>query len=118
MAEAFVAACQSAGLDVIITCTQRDATPDQALLYAEGRTAPGHIVTDAPPGESAHNYGLAFDVVGLRNGKCVWDSSDPLWQQIGAIGVAVGLEWAGSPGFPFKEFPHFQHPIWRTIAGI
>jgi peptidoglycan L-alanyl-D-glutamate endopeptidase CwlK len=35
----------------------------QAALFAQGRTKPGKIVTNARPGSSWHNYGLAIDVV-------------------------------------------------------
>jgi peptidoglycan LD-endopeptidase CwlK len=87
-------------------------------LYAQGRTEPGHIVTDAPPGESAHNYGLALDIVPMVNGKPDWEGTDPVWQRVGALGEAAGLEWAGAPGFPFHEMPHFEHPTWRALAGL
>lgn len=33
----------------------------QNQLYAQGRTKPGSIVTNAKGGQSYHNYGLAFD---------------------------------------------------------
>jgi len=117
LVDAFLAACSARGLDVLVTCTLR-SNAEQAALYAQGRTAPGHIVTDAPPGESAHNYGLALDIVPMVNGKPDWRGADPVWQQIGALGQAAGLEWAGEPGFPFPEEPHFQHPQWRQVAGV
>jgi peptidoglycan LD-endopeptidase CwlK len=115
--DAFLAGCQAAGIDVLVTCTLR-SNDEQAALYALGRTAPGHIVTDAPAGMSAHNYGLALDVVPMVNGKPDWNGKDPVWQQIGQIGQAAGLQWAGAPGFPFPEEPHFQHPQWRALAGV
>lgn len=34
---------------------------EQNALYAQGRTAPGNIVTWAKGGQSIHNYGLAID---------------------------------------------------------
>ena len=117
LADAFLDACAAAGIDVLVTCTLR-SNEEQAALYAQGRTAPGPIVTDAPPGQSAHNYGLALDVVPMVNGKPDWMGSDPVWQQIGVLGEQAGLEWAGAPGFPFHEMPHFQHPQWRSLAGI
>jgi peptidoglycan LD-endopeptidase CwlK len=115
--DAFLAACAAAGVDVLVTCTLR-SNDEQATLYAQGRTAPGHIVTDAPAGRSAHNYGLALDIVPLVNGKPDWNGHDPVWHQIGDLGLAAGLQWAGAPGFPFPEEPHFQHPNWRALAGI
>lgn len=116
-ADAFLAACHDANIDALVTCTLR-SNDEQAALYAQGRSAPGHVVTDAPAGRSAHNYGLALDIVPIINGKPDWNGKDPVWAQIGAIGQAAGLEWAGEPGFPFPEEPHFQHPQWRSIAGI
>lgn len=117
LAMAFQLAALHAGIDMLVTCTLR-SNEEQARLYAQGRTAPGPIVTDAPAGESAHNYGLALDIVPIIDGKPDWQGSDPVWQQIGALGEAAGLEWAGAPGFPFHELPHFQYPSWRTLAGI
>ena len=119
LVDAFLAACAAATppIDVLVTCTLR-STAEQAALYAQGRSTPGHIVTDAPAGRSAHNYGLALDVVPMVNGKPDWNGRDPVWQQLGVLGQAAGLEWAGEPGFPFPEMPHFQHPQWRTLAGI
>lgn len=117
MAEAFLDACAAAGIDVLVTCTLR-SNAEQAQLYAKGRTAPGPKVTNAPAGQSAHNYGLALDVVPMVNGKPDWQGADPIWQQVGSIGQGAGLQWAGAPGFPFPEEPHFQHPQWRQLAGL
>lgn len=121
MVDAFLDAAAAAGIDVLVTCTLR-SNDEQAALYAKGRTtAPigrRWVVTDAPPGKSAHNYGLAIDIVPMVNGKPDWNGTDPVWQTLGELGQQAGLEWAGEPGFPFPEEPHFQHPQWRTLAGI
>lgn len=117
MVDTFLAGCAVAGLDILVTCTLRTEA-EQAALYAQGRTAVGHIVTNAKPGQSAHNYGLALDVVPIVNGKPDWDGGHPVWQQVGALGQAAGLQWLGAPGSPFKEEAHFQHPDWRTVAGV
>jgi peptidoglycan L-alanyl-D-glutamate endopeptidase CwlK len=117
LVDAFLDSCAAAQVDVLVTCTLR-SNDEQAALYAQGRTTPGRIVTDAPAGQSAHNYGLAIDIVPMVNGKPDWNGADPVWKQCGALGVIAGLEWAGAPGFPFPEEPHFQLPNWRTIAGI
>ena len=115
--DAFLNLCAASGIDILVTCTLR-SRDEQAALYAQGRTAPGPRVTDAGPGRSAHNYGLAIDVVPIVNGKLDWDRKDPVWQKVGQLGVTAGLEWAGSPGYPFPELPHFQHPNWRQLAGL
>lgn len=108
------------GVSVLLTCTYRD-DDEQAKLYAQGRTAPGPIVTKAKPGRSKHNVkdakgepaAEAFDVVPLRHGKMVWGVSGDdgaIWQRIGEHGVAVGLKWYGAADAAFREFPHFQNP--------
>ena len=131
MAEMFVERCALAGIDVIITSTYRDHE-SQAELYAQGRTKPGRKVTNAKPGQSWHNWRLAFDFVPLRNGKAVWGTSgngidnDPtdddkddleLWQVCGEIGEQIGLEWAGR-WKTFREFPHFQYTGGLTLADL
>ena len=112
-----VARCQAEGIDLLVTSTYRDQE-SQAKLYAQGRTAPGRIVTNAKPGQSFHNWRVAFDVVPLRHGKPIWDTSGTnrlLWQQIGALGESVGLEWAGR--WPkFRELAHFQFTGGLTLA--
>jgi len=112
------------GVSVILTCTYRDDA-EQARLYAQGRTAPGRIVTNAKPGKSKHNATTpqgrpaaeAFDVALLLNGKLVWvdDPATPdnemlLWERVGEHGGVVGLKWYGAPGAAFPEKPHFQNP--------
>jgi peptidoglycan L-alanyl-D-glutamate endopeptidase CwlK len=108
--------CKQAGIDLLITSTYRDAEAQNAL-FAQGRTTPGKIVTRARAGQSVHNYRLAYDVVPIRNGKPVWSSSDPVWQEVGRIGESLGLEWAGR-WKSFKEFPHFQYLGDLTIADL
>ena len=49
----------------LIYCGRR-TMEEQAGLYAKGRTKPGKIVIKAKPGQSYHNYGLAFDWVPLK----------------------------------------------------
>ncbi|MBK5230848.1 MAG: M15 family metallopeptidase, partial [Thermoleophilia bacterium] len=86
-------------------------------------------VTNARGGDSMHQYGAAFDAVPLRHGKLVWGTrgdgidDDPtdddtddleLWQRLGAIGEACGLEWAGR-WKRFREFPHFQYTGGLTL---
>jgi len=111
--DAFIEKVKDAGIDMIITCTKR-TNAEQALLYAQGRTTPGAIVTNARPGQSAHNWGFAIDVVPIVNGKADWNGRDLVWQEIGKIGQSCGLEWYGAPGAKFPELPHFQLPAWET----
>lgn len=103
---AFIAACKSAGIDALITSTYRDAE-SQAALYAQGRTTPGHIVTNAKPGQSFHNYRCAFDFVPIVNGKAIW-KDDELFEKCGVIAEGVGLEWAGRWHGELREMAHCQ----------
>lgn len=118
-ARAFVKACEAAGIDLLITSTLRDFEAQDAL-YAQGRTTPGKVVTNAKAGQSWHNWGLAFDVVPLRNGKPVWGTTGvdgALWAKVGEIGESVGLEWAGR-WKRFREMAHFQDSGGLTIADL
>jgi peptidoglycan L-alanyl-D-glutamate endopeptidase CwlK len=100
----------AAGLFLLVTCTLRTAQ-EQAALYAQGRTAPGRVVTWAKPGQSLHETGQAVDVVPMRGGVCVWGTTGAdleLWRQVGALGEAAGLEWGGRWPAKIRDYPHFQ----------
>lgn len=131
MAAEFVQQCAAVGIDVIITSTYRD-NEAQAALYAQGRTAPGKKITNARPGQSWHNWKLAFDFVPLRYGKPVWgtagngidenpadDDKDDLelWLRCAMIAESIGLEWAGR-WKSFKEFAHCQYTGGLTLEDL
>ena len=102
----FIEACAKKGIEVIITSTLRD-NEAQAALYSQGRSRPGPKVTNARPGSSAHNYGLAFDFCPIVNGKADWQNNDT-FHQCGTIAESLGLEWAGRWGY-FAELAHCQN---------
>jgi LysM repeat protein len=110
-----VDACMQAGIAVVITQGLR-TWEEQDVLFAQGRTAPGKIVTNARGGQSWHNFGLAFDIVVLDSvGKADWDSTHPSWLRAAAIGKSLGLEWGGD--WPkFRDMPHFQKIGNLTLA--
>ncbi|MEI8032792.1 MAG: M15 family metallopeptidase [Chlorobiaceae bacterium] len=107
----FVALCRAHGIQIIITSTYRDKEC-QDSIYAQGRTKPGRIVTNARGGQSFHQYCVAFDVVPMQ-GKPVWDD-EVLWHKIGELGKSCDLEWAGD-WLTFREKPHFQYTAGLTI---
>jgi peptidoglycan L-alanyl-D-glutamate endopeptidase CwlK len=115
MAITFVGRCKAAGIDVIITSTYRDHE-SQAALYAQGRTAPGKIVTNAKPGQSWHNHKLAFDFCPIVNGKAAWDDEN-LFTVCGEIAEQIGLEWAGR-WKSFRELAHCQYTGGLTLADL
>lgn len=82
---------------------------EQDKLYAQGRTQPGKIVTNAPGGTSWHNFGLAVDVVPLQGdmGTPDWNPSHPVWKRVITVGESLGL-FSGSEFRTFKDWPHFQ----------
>jgi peptidoglycan L-alanyl-D-glutamate endopeptidase CwlK len=123
---AFLHACNSVGLDVIITCTYR---PDmeQSALYAQGRAPLAivnqlrktaglfpiseqeneHKVTNSRPGTSLHAQRRAIDVVPIVGGKPVVNAEHPVWRMLGKIGKSCGLEWGGDWSL-YREMAHFQ----------
>ena len=113
-ATSFLAECFKQGLDILVYCTLR-SLEEQGTLYAQGRTCPGHIVTNARPGQSAHNYGLAFDGVPLVGGKPVWSEplSGPHWRLYGEAANTVGVQWGGA-WHGFVEGPHIEMMDWQN----
>lgn len=110
--ESVIKACRERGVDLLVTCTYRSAE-EQDAAYAQGRTHPGPIVTHAKGGESAHNFGLACDVVPVRHGKPVWDTADPAWRVYGEEVARAGLVWGGSWA-TLPDRPHCEARDWRT----
>lgn len=146
MALLFQNKMQEAGQEVLIYCTLR-TFKEQAIIYRQsrpfatiaatanlltdkyGRPDLGQIllgvgpqngphVTNAAPGQSMHNYGLAFDCVPMVGGKPAWSyqSNKGLYELMGEKAEEVGLEWAGT-WTSFKEYVHFQNGSanWRDM---
>jgi peptidoglycan L-alanyl-D-glutamate endopeptidase CwlK len=109
----FIDSCAATGIDILITSTYRDKE-SQAALYAQGRTTPGKVVTNAKAGYSYHNYHVAFDFVPIENGKAMWNSLD-VFRRCGKIAEELGLEWAGNWPGKFKEMAHCQLTGDKTI---
>jgi peptidoglycan L-alanyl-D-glutamate endopeptidase CwlK len=55
-----IAACERRGAVYFATYGIRSYAESNAL-YAQGRTTPGRIVSNARGGQSAHNFGIAID---------------------------------------------------------
>ena len=102
---------------------------DQDELYAQGRTKPGRIVTNARGGDSLHCYGLAADFVldgqaGKPGIQWSWNIKSDLnadgqndWLQMAEIAIACGLE-AGYFWKRFPDAPHVQNRYGLTLAEI
>jgi|SRR5882724_3947085 len=100
---------------------------EQNALYAQGRTKPGSIVTNAKGGSSFHNYGLAFDFAILidTNSDGVYDETswdikkdndkDGIadWLEVVKVFESAGFEWGGKWS-SIKDYPHLQKTFGYT----
>lgn len=105
------------GIAVQISAGYR-SLEEQAALYGQGRiysyngknySDPAKpVVTNAKPGQSYHNFGLAIDffLVSDDGRKAIW-TVDSRWQRVAAIGKKLGFEWGGD-WRTFKDYPHLQ----------
>lgn len=109
----FITECKIHDIDILITSTYRDVASQNAL-YAQGRTLPGHKVTNAKGGDSFHQYRVAFDFVPIVNGKADW-ANTKTFERCGEIAEHIGLEWAGR-WKSFKELAHCQHTGGLTLT--
>lgn len=111
------------GLDYRIICGTRTFEA-QAALYAKGRTAPGPRVTNARPGSSMHNFGLAIDC-GVFRGKHYLDDGTPEEKRLadnmhklaGSVCAKHKLRWGGN----FKSIydpPHFEYNTPYSLAEL
>lgn len=122
---ALIERCYARGVNIVITQGLRTIA-EQDALYAQGRTRPGQIVTNAKGGTSYHNYGLAVDFALLLNdGKQVsWDvkldvDKDGVaeWMEVVEEAHKLGFEWGGD-WTSFKDLSHFQMAFGMTIAQL
>lgn len=156
LAQTFTRLAAEDGFTLLIYCTLRPFA-EQAVLFRKGRAlsairsraeqldaqygrpdlaetllnAPPqsskNIVTWAGPGQSLHNYGMAFDGCPLLYGKPVWSPVDvrstpdvdegELWMQYGDLVRRAGLKWAGDWPKGKREYPHSQVPEfnWKDV---
>ena len=98
---------------------------EQDLLYAKRPK-----VTNARGGESYHNYGLAIDIVLLKdtNGDgtfetASWETNVDFdgdgvadWMEIVKIFKSYGWEWGGD--WKFTDMPHFQKTYGLSIKQL
>jgi peptidoglycan L-alanyl-D-glutamate endopeptidase CwlK len=78
---------------------------EQDALYAQGRTAPGRVVTNAQGGWSMHNFGLAVDVAPTDGHSIDWSGKDAKWEAILAKAPSCGL----AEGATWRTFPDEPH---------
>ena len=110
-AQELVDACAKKGITIIVTQGIR-TNAQQDALYAQGRTKPGKVVTNAKAGQSIHNYGVAFDIAVIEKGVITWGNL-AAYNKVGAIGRSIGLSWGGD-WIGFKDLPHFELSMGKT----
>lgn len=124
-AEALIERCNSRGVQIIITQGLRTIA-EQDALYAQGRTKPGSIVTNARGGYSNHNFGWAIDfALLLPDGRTVsWDTlrdddkdSLPDWSEVVEEAKKLGFEWGGD-WRSFLDLPHLQMVFGLTTTQL
>lgn len=90
---------------------------EQDVLYSQGRTRKGPVVTNAKGGQSCHNFALAADFC-LLNSKNAFPDLHPVWPIIAEEAEKLGL----APGFRWKrpDKPHVEMPglTWRECLNI
>lgn len=89
-------------------------------LYAQGRTKPGPIVTNAKGGSSYHNYGLAVDFCLQIDGKTSW-IVDKNWMKVVGVFKKYGFKWGGDPNFGIYDAPHFEMTFgykWKKLLEL
>jgi peptidoglycan L-alanyl-D-glutamate endopeptidase CwlK len=90
---------------------------EQAALFAIGRSKSGKIVTKARPGESYHNYGMAFDWVPMKPAAKV-DLFQADWDDETAfkLGERVGITFGLSAiSFETGHLQDARYESWRDI---
>lgn len=103
----------------------------QHYLYAQGRTRPGKIVTNAKGGRSFHNYGLAFDFAIMYDldssgtfETLSWDTladkdidGESDWMEVVEVFKGLGFTWGGD-FVKIKDNPHFQKTFGLTWLNL
>lgn len=109
------AAMAALGFPMVVTAGRRTVAEQQAL-YAQGRTKPGAIVTNADGvthrsnhQEKSDGFGHAVDLAFVDGaGQPSWAEHWP-WNAYGACVQAVGLVWGGA-WISIKDRPHCELP--------
>jgi len=87
----------------------------QEYLFAQGRTRPGSIITNARAGQSIHNYRLAFDIFQNIRGQ-EWNNPR-FFETAGRIWQEMGGEWGGS-WTSFPDRVHMQYTAGLSLRDL
>ena len=83
-------------------------------LYAQGRTRPGPVVTNAPGGSSWHNFAMGIDFYLQIDGKTVW-KVDANWMIVVECFKKRGFAWGGD-WHSIKDYPHFEKTLGLSLS--
>ena len=136
LCELFIEACRKAGINLVITQTLRSMELQDAY-YSQGRNSLSivntkrkkanlspitekenkSIVTKATAGSSPHNYGFAWDIACIVNGKVDYNNLE-LYKKCGDVAKTISfegytIEWGGNFK-SIKDYPHFQLKNWKN----
>ena len=105
--------CEKQGIYLIITEGFR-SKEYQDSLYAQGRTKPGKIVTNAKGStwSSQHMWGIAFDIA-INDSKLLYDAATI--RKVAVIAKGIGLGWGGD-WKSIVDTPHFYLPEWGSTT--
>lgn len=109
-ADRILMAMRELGFQMMVTDGKR-TNAEQVALFAQGRTAPGRIVTqaDGVTHRSKHQDGRAVDMCFVVDGQPSWDDAHP-WRCYGEMAKALGLVWGGDWPEPKTDRPHLELP--------
>ena len=109
--------CVGAGFPIKIGESFRSVA-EQDALYAQGRTQPGSIVTNARGSSysSQHQWGIAVDFY-RADGKGAYNEAGDYFNRVGAIAKQLGLGWGGD-WKSIVDKPHVYLPDWGSGTGI
>lgn len=103
----FLARAKAQGLQVLITQTFRTQA-EQDKIWAQGRSLPGPIVSWVKYPNSAHCWGIAFDIAKDVPGHLYDDPA--FFKACAVIAKSLGLRWGGD--WKKKvDSPHLELPI-------
>jgi peptidoglycan L-alanyl-D-glutamate endopeptidase CwlK len=92
--------CQAKGIELVVVESFRTHAKQKEYFKM------GKKYTRTTGGKSKHQYGLAVDVVPVRDSVAVWDNV-ALWKKIGVEGEKLGLRWGGRWKAPYDP-AHFE----------
>lgn len=115
--------CKKSGIGIKFSECVR-TKEEQDLLYAQGRTRPGNIVTNAKGSSysSQHQWGIAVDFyldmdIDGDGAKAddAFNNSTHMFEKVGAIAKSIGLGWGGD-WTGLKDTPHLYLKDWGSTT--